>query len=73
MMSRKNIVTICLFWVLSTTGAQAQNVFPSFADLAEKLVPSVVKISLMKKKNSIAILRQTSTVFLMRRFLTKFL
>lgn len=53
-MSRKNIVTVCLFWVLSTTCAQAQNVFPSFADLAEKLIPSVVNISTTHDKEDIS-------------------
>ncbi len=54
MMSKKNIVTVCLFWVLSTTCAQAQNVYPSFADLAEKLIPSVVNISTTHDKEDIA-------------------
>ncbi len=53
MFSKKNIVAVCLFWVLSTAGVQAQNVFPSFADLAEKLIPSVVNISTTHDKDDI--------------------
>lgn len=53
MWCKKNIVTVLMFWVLSATCAQAQNVFPSFADLAEKLIPSVVNISTTHDKEDI--------------------
>lgn len=54
MFSKKNIVAVCLFWVLSTASAQAQSVYPSFADLAEKLLPSVVNISTTHDKDDIS-------------------
>ncbi len=53
MLSKKNIVCGLLFWVLSVLDAQAQSVYPSFADLAEKLLPSVVNISTTHDKNDI--------------------
>lgn len=46
----KNIFVVLLFWALSVSYAQAQTVYPSFADLAEKLIPSVVNISTTHNK-----------------------
>lgn len=45
MMLKKVVLTSCLILGLSISHAQAQNVFPSFADLVEKLMPAVVNIS----------------------------
>lgn len=53
MFSKKNIVCGLLLWGLSVLDAQAQSVYPSFADLAEKLLPSVVNISTTHDKNDI--------------------
>ena len=51
MWRKKNIIFTCLFWALGISQALAQNAYPSFADLAEKLIPSVVNISTTHNKD----------------------